>query len=154
MYTTLILPYISYGILSWGHVNTNRLLLLQKRVVRILCRANYAAHTSALFARQNILKIADIFNLNVGKLMYNHTYSTVPIDISNQLVLASAMHSHNTRISERNNYFVQRDRTSLSQKSVFSYAVQFWNSLIPVIRVAPSLKTFTWKLKRNLINAY
>ena len=84
MYNTLILPHISYGILSWGHVNTNRLLLLQKRVVRILCRANYSAHTSALFARENILKITDIFNLNVGKLMYNHAYSTVPIDISIQ----------------------------------------------------------------------
>ena len=52
LYCTLILPYLNYGILAWGNSSgsqMDRLLLLQKRIMRIICTENWLAHTYQLF---------------------------------------------------------------------------------------------------------
>ena len=52
LYNTLILSYISNGILAWGVsslANVNRLFRLQKRALRIINCTDYNAHTGPLF---------------------------------------------------------------------------------------------------------
>ena len=72
LYNSLILPYLNYAILAWGNSTSqcNKLLLLQKRAVRILSRTSYRSHTNPLFAELNILKMDDLFNLHFGKFMF------------------------------------------------------------------------------------
>ena len=44
-YSTLILPYINYGVLAWGKshkTQLGKLFVVQKRVI---CNANFRAHT-------------------------------------------------------------------------------------------------------------
>ena len=43
LYSTLILPYLNYGILAWGNSFNHQLdilLILQKRVIQIICHTN------------------------------------------------------------------------------------------------------------------
>ena len=50
LYNTIVLPYLNYGLLVWGNSTRNqmdRLLLLQKRIMRIVCHQNRLAHTNA-----------------------------------------------------------------------------------------------------------
>ena len=63
LYYTLIYPYLTYCNIVWSSIyvtNLNRILLLQKRAVRILTNSEYRAHSDPLFKQ---LKILDIFKL-------------------------------------------------------------------------------------------
>ena len=52
LYSSLILPYLNYRILAWGNTHRNlldRLLLLQKKSLRIICNTAARSHTNQLF---------------------------------------------------------------------------------------------------------
>ena len=52
LYSTLVLPHLNYGIIAWGNCteyHLNRILLLQKKVLRIICHSDFRCHTDALF---------------------------------------------------------------------------------------------------------
>ena len=64
LYYTLVYSYPNYCNIAWCLTypsKLNRILYLQKRIVRIICGAEYLAHTAPLFRTLNIL---DIFNSN------------------------------------------------------------------------------------------
>ncbi len=60
---SLVLSYINYGILAWGH-NSNRILKLQKRSIRITSLNKYNSHIEPIFKQMNLLQITDIYVLN------------------------------------------------------------------------------------------
>ena len=64
IYYTLFQPYITYGILAWGHMinnDNNQILLKQKRAMRIIYKLPYNSHTDPLFKTSNILKAKDLY---------------------------------------------------------------------------------------------
>ena len=54
LYNSLVQAHLNYAILVWGY-KCNRLVKLQKRLVRIITRSKYNAHTDPLFKRTEIL---------------------------------------------------------------------------------------------------
>ena len=62
-YNASILPHLSYCILIWGsRIDGNhRLLLLQKKAVRIITNQDYIAHIEPLCKLLNVLKVSDLF---------------------------------------------------------------------------------------------
>ena len=68
-YFGYIYPYLNYNILIWGGACVSvlkPLITQQKRTIRIICDADYYAHTDPLFKKLNILKIEDIYKLNLA----------------------------------------------------------------------------------------
>ena len=64
LYYTLVYQYLNYWNIAWCSTypsNSNSLLYLRKRIVRIIGGAEYLAHTAPLFRTLNTL---DIFNIN------------------------------------------------------------------------------------------
>ena len=67
IYNTLILPNFNYCILSWGS-QIDKIFLLQKRAIRNISKSNSRAHTEPLFKEHNILKVHDIYHMEILKL--------------------------------------------------------------------------------------
>ena len=82
LYNSLVLPHLQYSILTWGF-KASRLKKLQKRALRIITRSKYNAHTEPLFKKQNLLKLNDLFELNVLKLYYKFKKNILPYYIIN-----------------------------------------------------------------------
>ena len=88
LYYTFVYPHLLYCNLAWGNsaeTNLNQLFILQKKVIRIINKTPYNSHTNHLFYNNQILKLADISKLNIGRYMYlnpstdynfNHDYNT------------------------------------------------------------------------------
>ena len=77
LYNTLILPHLMYCIIVWGSAGKNlmdRLFKLQKRSIRVITYSSYTAHTGPLFSKLGILKIDDIYTLQVLLFVYNCRY--------------------------------------------------------------------------------
>ena len=77
LYSSLILPYLQYGILLWGF-KCDRIFKLQKKAVRSITRSKYNAHTGPIFKGLELLKIEDIFNLNLLKFQFKLVNNTLP----------------------------------------------------------------------------
>ena len=66
LYNTFIHPYLLCCNIIWGNstqLAMHRLIILQKRVVRIISFSGFQDPSSKLFKQLNILKLNDIFTL-------------------------------------------------------------------------------------------
>ena len=66
-------PYLSYNIVVWGGTSMvyfNKLIVQQKRIIRILGKVPPRTHTSELFHRFGILKLVDLYKFQVLIYMY------------------------------------------------------------------------------------
>ena len=94
IYNSLIIPLLQYAILIWGH-RSSKIFKLQKRAIRILTLSKYNAHTEPLFKRLNLLKVMDMFKVNVLKFYFKYRHGTLPKHFRNMFPLTN--HNHNTR---------------------------------------------------------
>ena len=98
LYCSLILPQLTYSILAWGF-DIGRIEKLQKRAVRVITCSKYNAHTEPIFKKLDLLKVGDIFELNLLKFYYKFVNKTRPgyflesFNIKRQ----EQVHDHDTR---------------------------------------------------------
>jgi exonuclease III len=155
LYNSLVLPYLNYSILTWGGSSScDKLLILQKRAVRIIFNAHYRDHTSPLFAELKLLHFNDLYNLNLGKFMYRYINNLLPSCFSSCFTLTSDVHSYNTRSSSNKNIYVSFNRTSMFKNGLVQRGTHFWNSLPTPLKTSLSLSTFTKQLKTQLLQSY
>ena len=106
LYYSLIYPYLLYAIEIWGSAGIttlNRLLFLQKRIVRLLSyshvrRTDFSFPPSnPLFFKEQLLKVHDIFKMTITKFIYNCLNKTSPVNFQSWFKLTVQVHNHNTR---------------------------------------------------------
>ena len=69
LYNSFVLPYLNYSIITCGGGSTaycNRLIIIQKRAVRIISNVGHRDHAPPLFANLKLLKFNDLYHLNLG----------------------------------------------------------------------------------------
>ena len=172
LYYSLVYSHLIYAIEVWGSsdvTHLNRLLLLQKRVVRLISfndkrQNDYSFPPSnPLFFKLEILKIQDIFKLKISKFIFNCLNKNNPINFHDWYKLTTVTNTHNTRSKFINiNYLVTTRTLFIPIAKTTKYGLKLlkvlgpkiWNSLPPLLRINESLDNFIKKLKINLINIY
>ena len=76
-YNTLIHHLFYYGLPLWGH-HTSRLHILQTRALRTITNSKFNAHIEPICKRLNILKLPDLYNLQLYKLYFKIKKEVVP----------------------------------------------------------------------------
>ena len=155
LYSSLILPYLNYGILAWGNTHQillEKLLIQQKKVLRIICNVPPRSHTDSLFSKHKILRIHDLYRFQLGQFMYKFKNNSLPQVFDSLFLQNQSLHDYPTRQSDE--FHLPLLRTLLAQKSFIFTGPKFWNSLENDIKNAPSLYTFKNKLKKKLLKAY
>ena len=118
------------------------LITQHKRTIRTIADANYRDHTDPLFKRFNILKIEDIYKLNL--LMHVHKGHSKG-DFHTQ-------HEVNTRNSNFANPTFHR--LSQTQRAVSYAGPRTWNDLPEDIRSTQKYTKFKYEVKRLFISRY
>ena len=156
LYNSLVLPYLNYSILTWGSPTPkcNKLLTLQKRAVRTIAKTGLHEHSETLLANLKILKLGDLYHLNLGKFMYKHMTHVLPACFDSCFTLTSNTHSHNTRSTTKKNLHVSYSRTTISKNSAVKRGTIYWNSLDNSFKSARTLSIFARQLKRHFLNSY
>ena len=133
-----------YCNLIWGGTFPTTLrpiVLLQKKILRIICGQNYLASTNELFYQTKILKLPDL-----------HTYLLCNYFYQNSDLFSSGQHSHNTR--NRHQIVTVFQRLSVCQRSIYYAAPKAWNSLPQHLRNISKFHIFKRELKNHLIQQY
>ena len=120
LYNVMILPYLNYCNLVWGSTykaNLQRIVILQKRVIRIVNKAYYNAHTEPIFKKLNLLKFQDIHLMHLGQFMFSFKNAPLPRNFENRLTI---------NIQGKQTPFVYHYVEQISGNSPFSSEVQFF----------------------------
>ena len=78
------MPYIMYCAEVWGKTyatNIHRLVLLQKRVIRLMCGAKRLDHTNLLYHIVYILKLPDLVKLKTAIIMFKAYRYMLPMNV-------------------------------------------------------------------------
>ena len=145
LYFSFVYSYLKYCLIIWGGTypsHLNPLIVLQKRAIRLVFSAGYYEHTSNLFYMCQTLKLPDIYNLNLGLVVFQNKISNV----------FRRNRDYSTR--NRNNLLTHFQRLTITQHSVSFSAAQFWNSIPIHIQNSNNLSSFKSKLKTFLMNNY
>ena len=155
LYYTLFFPYLSYCNISWGSnypSRLRRLVILQKRAIRITCSLRRLDSTKLAFKENNLLKLADITKFQTGLFMYRYHNKLLPSLFDNYFIQGVNVHKHYTRTSC--NYRAERARTNVKQFSIKCSGPQLWNSLPSTITTELSVNRFKIVLKKYLLNSH
>ena len=145
IYYSLIYSIINYNICAYGgtyNTHINRLFLLQKRAVRLICGESFLAHTDPIFYRTKILKIQDIYRLNVAVYMFGARHSGE----------FDRNHPYPTR--SYNDLVPLYARLNVTQNSLKVSGPSVWNSIPQEIRNLPTLSMFKNRYKKYLLSMY
>ena len=120
IFFSLVYPYFFYCNLVWAstyRTKLSRLVILQKRVVRIIAKTQCYAHTDPIFKNLGILKFYDIHLLQLGLFMYSYQIRTLPSKFDCKFTLNRQVYSYNTRNSHA--FRLPFCRANIKQFSVF-----------------------------------
>ena len=84
IYRSLVAPYLTYGIIAWGHAaksNLRKILILQKRALRLMYFFPNRDHILPLFISSNILLINLLYFETVLIFMHDVAHDSVPLNL-------------------------------------------------------------------------
>lgn len=154
VYYSLVNSHLSYCITTWGGAPSTiiePLKVAQRKILRIINFADFQAPTTPFFLKLNILKLQDIYNLNLSLLF--HKIHNDKIVGQHNLINIKDIHSHNTRLSQNNNYFRNHYKTNIGQSSYSAAGNKIWTNLPIEIKNKP-YSIFKKKVKISLIQNY
>lgn len=149
LYYSLIYSHLSYAIEVWGSADMthlNRILILQKRTVRLITlndirQNNYAFLPSdPMFSQLELLKVQDIFCTRIAKFVFNSLRKNCPDNFHLWFRLTSNIHRYNTRSKfvnieseiQTRTLFIPTSRTShYGLKLTKVIGAKIWNKLPP-----------------------
>ena len=140
IYRSLIFPYMSYGLAAWvqaAKTHLQKLLVLQKRVLRLMYFREPRAHAVPLFITSNILPINMLYVETVSSLMYDVSRLSVPSNISDLFTKVNEIRRHKTRSSSLDNFYIKSSSLSLNQRSFARFGAKLWNSYQDKFRQLP-----------------
>ena len=156
MYHALFNSHLQYGILCWGSssmTNIHRLQVLQNRAIRNMMRAPRYFRLDNYYLNLRILKVHDLFNLEIAKFMHGHHNHILPVCFSSFFQESGTNHSHYTRSLAHMNYDTILCRTSRGQRSIRFYGPKLWND-IPLSIKMRSKNYFNKQYKSFVLASY
>ena len=154
LYYTLIYPYLSYCCIIWGQASNNvlnRLIVLQKRVIRCITGSDYRASTGLLFKQLNLLKLSDMCKFQTLQFMYKIRSGLLPESCARFCLLSSDVFYKTRHCSI---FKIPAYRTNVYQRSICVAGPKQWEILPNYLRDASNFIYFKRKLLLYLIEKY
>ena len=156
IYFALVHPNLLYGLPIWGSTfptYLQKLQRLQNKALRIISNCNPKTSTTPLFYQYKILKIQDLYYLEIAKIMHQYSDKHFPICFISFFTQTSSIHNRSTRSNIRNDLYLPHFLSSRCQRSIKFQGTKIWNSISPHIR-NQSFNTFKRNIKIQLLNSY
>ena len=151
----MIYPYLQYCNIVWASTyptNLKRIVVLQKRIIRVMNNSKFDAHTDPIFRDLHVIKFHDICKMKTGQFVYLARSRLLP-KLFNELFHTSDKHIYNTR-SSKDYLIIPYCRTKLRQFAVCYHGSKYYNSLPDDLKNSGSVSIFNKKLKRYLFSEY
>ena len=156
VYYALVYPYLTYGNLIWGNTYKTRvqkLLNIQKKIIKLMTFKSYLEHTEPMFTELGIFNIFQINdNLTAIFMFRYHHLQNLPEIFENYFFTNDQIHQHNTRNkSKLHKYF---KRTNYLKYTLRSKGINLWNELEPRFKGIKNYYAFKIQIKKHFMKAH
>ena len=129
-------------------VHLQRLYVLQKRIIRIICGVHPRTHTEPLFffyKTLNILNVDQIRDYSIALFMYKLTNCMLAFMFENMFIQTSDVYNYSTRYADL--LCIQFASTKRTQRTIKHFGAKLWNSLCNVLDIDCAISIFKQRLK-------
>ena len=141
LYYSFCYPHLIYGIEFWGHASKgdlNKVLVIQKALVRVIQNKKPQEHVSSSFKELKIMPVKMLFEFCVLKL-FLRTFSTETI-----AKLKTKSHNYNTRSA---NLKQKRANNKRGERSLLFSGIALYNRyLLGIGGTCRLVRPVTWRL--------
>ena len=149
IYNAIILPHLNYCNEIWGNsykVHTNKILLLQKRAIRVISNSHYVSHSLPIFVQLKTLPLPYLVKLNILIFMFKLHRGILPEIFNNMFKTNQLIHTYPTRNC-------QNLRKPISHLTIRTHSISFtgvneWNSISKELKSSTTLTRFKTLFKR------
>ena len=123
LYYTFFYPHLIYGIEFWGHAaatDLQRIVTLQKRVLRIILNLPFNSSVSANFSTLRIMPLDMLIKFRTI-MLFTNLYKQQSLD------LLMINHNYNTRMNSSNKLIVKPVHTERGKRSILFYGAKLFN---------------------------
>ena len=152
IYYSIAYSHLNYCNIMWSSCypsNMQALITIQKKLLRLIAKKNRWYPSTPLFWRLKLLKLNDINKLNTAIFVYNSINNLIPSPIHYQYRVLDGYNLRNQR-----NLAIPLHRSRQSELFVNIRGCKLWNSIPPSIREKPSIISFKYHMKQELLGAY
>ena len=156
LYYSLIYPFLTYSLITWGNTYQTTLLpliILQKKAVRIMTFSEYNSHSTPLFQNLKILKVSDLIYLYTALFMYDYYSNRLPLIFDNFFKSINKVHQYQTRLASKISYYLPKARTNYGKFNIRFFGAKVWNSIDDSLK-SKSRACFKNLLKELIISNY
>ena len=152
LYHAFIYSRIDYGVQVYGSCS-NKLLskiqILSNKLLKFLLKRHPRTPTNHLYNELKILKVTDIFEVNVLAFVKKCLYGQCPTIFQNYYTYQQ--HNYPSREPK---LYIHRHRTNLAANSLKIKGASLWNNLDTEIKGKAKLKSFKRILKLHYLGKY
>ena len=137
----------------WGEASKshlNKLLILQKRVLRFIHFSDRRDNAIPLFLNAHILPIHFMHYKLLAETMHDVSDDLVASNLKDLFVPTAKIHSYNTRASVSKNFYIQKSNIEIQRKSLSKIGAKLWNEIPTKLRALPKA-TFKKKIQMILL---
>ena len=152
LYYAFIYSRIDYGIQIYGSCSATmltRIQTLSNKLLKFLLKLNPRTPTNRLHTDLKILKVNDIFEVNLLTFVRKCLYKECPSLFNDYFTYQQ--HNYNVRNPKLH---VPRSRINLATNSVRIKGAVLWNALDSSVKSKANLKCFKGILKKHYIGRY
>ena len=154
LYYALVYPYLIYCNLIWGNTYKTRiqkLVSIQKKIMRLITFNSYFEHTEPIFRDLEILSIEQIncYLTSIFMFRYNHS-ENLPEIFNNYFTANYEIHDHNTRSASQ--IHTTFKRTNYAKHTLAHKGTNVWNVLLNKYKNIKSYTSFKTCIKKYLLS--
>ena len=156
LFNSLFLSYIQYGIICWGRAKITAkkpISILYNKALRCINFSDFRDSSTPLYIHYNLLKLDDIFNLEICKFMFKWSKGTLPTIFNKYFVHINTIHNYQTRTS-RQNFYISKKLTRTGMCTLNYLGARLWREVPNALKEKSFCATFSYHMKRHLLNQY
>ena len=97
--------------------------------MRIITFSKFDAHSSPIFKYLTIIKLPDLYVLNIAIFMHKFHHKKLPSAFNHYFTTVNEIHAYNTRLASKQSYSLPKTRTNFGIFNIRYQGPKIWNSL-------------------------
>ena len=131
LYYSFIYSNMTYCNHVWGTAcitHLNKIIILQKKAIRIICNVNRRTPTDPIFRDLKIVPFLDVNIYSIARFMFRYVNGSLPKPFVGYFTTNANIHSYNTR--QTLHFHLPNVRSDLGKKNIKYRGAKIWNRLL------------------------
>ena len=117
-YSLIVYNCVNYGITTWGRRTKSKKHEIEVEINTIVKTITWNKKFSHLYQNLNLLKLNDIYKLELTEIMHKHCSNKLPIAFHNGFTKIEKIHIYVTRGAKKTIHFLSRVNKTAGQKKI------------------------------------